>query len=207
MDTIIGQNYFVEEYMDDREDLERSIELLQMELEKFVNMHQDEDLQEADAEVQNEAGFLLYTIGKNFYMLQDYEAAAEYFETGLAFNLDVNDDYVLEMATAYGLSLLNCNKGREAIVLEAVYDFFDGQADFVFMMGLVYMEQNNYEQAVMEFAKASMLMDGKIAGANTYLPQYYTGMAREKQGRIEEARAMYAKAVDYEPARERLANL
>ncbi|MBQ4301144.1 MAG: hypothetical protein II765_06375, partial [Lachnospiraceae bacterium] len=116
MDTIIGQNYFVEEYMDDREDLERSIELLQMELEKFVNMHQDEDLQEADAEVQNEAGFLLYTIGKNFYMLQDYETAAEYFETGLAFNLDVNDDYVLEMATAYGLSLLNCNKGREAIV-------------------------------------------------------------------------------------------
>ena len=125
----------------------------------------------------------------------------------MAFNLDLIDDYLFEMATAYGRSLLNCNKGREAIVLEAVYDFFDGQADFVFMMGLVYMEQNQLEQAIMEFAKASMLMDGKIAGANSYLAQYYTGVAREKQGRIEEARAMYAKAVDYEPARERLANL
>jgi tetratricopeptide (TPR) repeat protein len=164
MDTIIGQNYFVEEYMDDREDLERSIELLQMELEKFVNMHQDEDLQEADAEVQNEAGFLLYTIGKNFYMLQDYETAAEYFETGLAFNLDVNDDYVLEMATAYGLSLLNCNKGREAIVLEAVYDFFDGQADFVFMMGLVYMERINMSRLLWNLPRLQCLWMVRLPG-------------------------------------------
>ncbi|MCR5145565.1 MAG: tetratricopeptide repeat protein [Lachnospiraceae bacterium] len=207
MEEIIAKDYFVEDYIGDVEDVMRSIELLQMELENFVNQHVQEDLQEADAEVQNEAGYLLYTLGKSFYMIEDYAMAAEYFETGLAFNLDPNDQYVLEMVVAYGLALFNSGNGKEAIVLEAVYDMFDGQADFVFMMGLVYMEQKQYEQAIMEFAKASMLMEGAIAGSNSYLSQYYTGRIREEQGRIEEARAMYAKAVDYEPARERLASI
>ena len=56
--------FFVEDFIGDREDVLRSIELLQMELDNFVNQHTDEDLQEAAPEVQNEVGYLLYTLGK-----------------------------------------------------------------------------------------------------------------------------------------------
>ena len=101
MTYTLAKDFFVEDYIGDKEDVLRSIELLQMELEHFVNLHADEDLQEAPEDVQNELGYLLYTLGKSFYIIEDYATAAQYFEMGLAFNLDVRDEYVIEMVKGY----------------------------------------------------------------------------------------------------------
>lgn len=204
MTYTLAKDFFVEDYIGDREDVLRSIELLQMELEHFVNLHADEDLQEASEDVQNELGYLLYTLGKSFYIIEDYATAAQYFEMGLAFNLDVRDEYVIEMVKGYGLSLLNSDQGREGIVLEAVYDDFCAYADFCMLMGLIYFEQKQYEQAVIEFAKATNEKPDAIEGSNSYLSCYYAGQCREKQHRMDEAKEFYRKAGNYEPAKERL---
>ena len=76
MTDIIAKDFFAEDYIGDREDMLRSIELLQIELDNFVNQHAEEDLQEAPFEVQNEVGYLLYTLGKDFYMIGEYATAA-----------------------------------------------------------------------------------------------------------------------------------
>ncbi len=204
MTYTLAKDFFVEDYIGDKEDVLRSIELLQMELEHFVNLHADEDLQEAPEDVQNELGYLLYTLGKSFYIIEDYVTAAQYFEMGLAFDLDVRDEYVIEMVKGYGLSLLNSDQGREGIVLEAVYDDFSAYADFCMLMGLIYFEQKQYEQAVIEFAKATNEKPDAIEGSNSYLSCYYAGQCREKQHRMDEAKEFYRKAGNYEPARERL---
>lgn len=204
MTYTLAKDFFVEDYIGDKEDVLRSIELLQMELEHFVNMHADEDLQEAPEDVQNELGYLLYTLGKSFYIIEDYATAAQYFEMGLAFNLDIRDEYVIEMVKGYGLSLLNSDQGREGIVLEAVYDDFSAYADFCMLMGLIYFEQKQYEQAVIEFAKATNEKPDAIEGSNSYLSCYYAGQCREKQHRMDEAKEFYRKAGNYEPAKERL---
>lgn len=204
MTYTLAKDFFVEDYIGDKEDVLRSIELLQMELEHFVNMHADEDLQEAPEDVQNELGYLLYTLGKSFYIIEDYATAAQYFEMGLAFNLDIRDEYVIEMVKGYGLSLLNSDQGREGIVLEAVYDDFSAYADFCMLMGLIYFEQKQYEQAVIEFAKATNEKPDAIEGSNSYLSYYYAGQCREKQYRMDEAKEFYRKAGNYEPAKERL---
>ena len=204
MTYTLAKDFFVEDYIGDKEDVLRSIELLQMELEHFVNMHADEDLQEAPEDVQNELGYLLYTLGKNFYIIEDYATAAQYFEMGLAFNLDVRDEFVIEMVKGYGLSLLNSDQGREGIVLAAVYDDFSAYADFCMLMGLIYFEQKQYEQAVIEFAKATNEKPDAIEGSNSYLSCYYAGQCREKQHRMDEAKEFYRKAGHYEPAKERL---
>lgn len=204
MTYTLAKDFFVEDYIGDKEDVLRSIELLQMELEHFVNMHADEDLQEAPEDVQNELGYLLYTLGKSFYIIGDYATAAQYFEMGLAFNLDVRDEFVIEMVKGYGLSLLNSDQGREGIVLEAVYDDFSAYADFCMLMGLIYFEQKQYEQAVIEFAKATNEKPDAIEGSNSYLSCYYAGQCREKQHRMDEAKEFYRKAGNYEPAKERL---
>ena len=204
MTYTLAKDFFVEDYIGDREEVLRSIELLQMELEHFVNLHADEDLQEASEDVQNELGYLLYTLGKSFYIIEDYATAAQYFEMGLAFNLDVRDEYVIEMVKGYGLSLLNSDQGREGIVLEAVYDDFCAYADFCMLMGLIYFEQKQYEQAVIEFAKATNEKPDAIEGSNSYLSCYYAGQCREKQHRMDEAKEFYRKAGNYEPAKERL---
>jgi tetratricopeptide (TPR) repeat protein len=204
MTYTLAKDFFVEDYIGDKEDVLRSIELLQIELEHFVNMHADEDLQEAPEDVQNELGYLLYTLGKSFYIIEDYATAAQYFEMGLAFNLDVRDEFVIEMVKGYGLSLLNSDQGREGIVLEAVYDDFSAYADFCMLMGLIYFEQKQYEQAVIEFAKATNEKPDAIEGSNSYLSCYYAGQCREKQHRMDEAKEFYRKAGNYEPAKERL---
>ena len=204
MTYTLAKDFFVEDYIGDKEDVLRSIELLQMELEHFVNMHADEDLQEAPEDVQNELGYLLYTLGKSFYIIEDYATAAQYFEMGLAFNLDVRDEFVIEMVKGYGLSLLNSDQGREGIVLEAVYDDFSAYADFCMLMGLIYFEQKQYEQAVIEFAKATNEKTDAIEVINSYLSCYYAGQCREKQHRMDEAKEFYRKAGNYEPAKERL---
>lgn len=204
MTYTLAKDFFVEDYIGDKEDVLRSIELLQMELEHFVNLHADEDLQEAPEDVQNELGYLLYTLGKSFYIIEDYATAAQYFEMGLAFNLDVRDEFVIEMVKGYGLSLLNSDQGREGIVLEAVYDDFSAYADFCMLMGLIYFEQKQYEQAVIEFAKATNEKPDAIEGSNSYLSYYYAGQCREKQYRMDEAKEFYRKAGNYEPAKERL---
>ena len=204
MTYTLAKDFFVEDYIGDKEDVLRSIELLQMELEHFVNLHAAEDLQEAPEDVQNELGYLLYTLGKSFYIIEDYAIAAQYFEMGLAFNLDVRDEYVIEMVKGYGLSLLNSDQGREGIVLEAVYDDFSAYADFCMLMGLIYFEQKQYEQAVIEFAKATNEKPDAIEGSNSYLSCYYAGQCREKQHRMDEAKEFYRKAGNYEPAKERL---
>lgn len=204
MTYTLAKDFFVEDYIGDKEDVLRSIELLQMELEHFVNMHADEDLQEASEDVQNELGYLLYTLGKSFYIIEDYATAAQYFEMGLAFNLDIRDEFVIEMVKGYGLSLLNSDQGREGIVLEAVYDDFSAYADFCMLMGLIYFEQKQYEQAVIEFAKATNEKPDAIEGSNSYLSYYYAGQCREKQYRMDEAKEFYRKAGNYEPAKERL---
>ena len=204
MTYTLAKDFFVEDYIGDKEDVLRSIELLQMELEHFVNLHADEDLQEAPEDVQNELGYLLYTLGKSFYIIEDYATAAQYFEMGLAFNLDVRDEYVIEMVKGYGLSLLNSDQGREGRVREAVYDDFNAYADFCMLMGLIYFEQKQYEQAVIEFAKATNEKPDAIEGSNSYLSCYYAGQCREKQHRMDEAKEFYRKAGNYEPAKERL---
>lgn len=202
---MIAEEFFRDDMTGDRVDIERSIELYQMELENFVNQHQEEDLQDAPFEVQNEVGFLLYTLGKNFYLIQDYATAAEYFETGLAFNLNVQDEYVIEMVLGYGFALINSEQGRTGVVLEAVADDFEYLADFCFMMGMVYLESKQYEQAVIEFAKAIEGEEHKVEGTKSYLSYYYAGVAREKQNRPAEAREFFAKAApQYQKAANKL---
>ena len=54
--------------------------------------------------MQNELGYLYIHWVRAFISLRDYATAAQYFEMGLAFNLDVRDEFVIEMVKGYGLS-------------------------------------------------------------------------------------------------------
>lgn len=205
---MIAQNYFEEEMSEDEVDIQRGIELYQIELENFVNLHQGEELQEAEPRVQNEVGYLLYLLGKKFYQIKDYATATEYFETGLAFQLDIHEDYVIDMVIGYGLALINSEQGKTGVVLEAVYEDFDYLADFCFLMGMIYLECRQYEQAVIEFAKAVTKEERKIMGAASYLSCYQAGFAREKQHRLQEAKEFYEKAAPKYPlAAEKLEKL
>src|SRR5574344_682102 len=50
--------------------------------------------------------YILYQLGKSYYMLQDYENAYRYFGEGLCQDVDPSLDYVQDMVESYGYTLL-----------------------------------------------------------------------------------------------------
>ena len=100
--------------------------------------------------------YTYYQIGKSYYMQKDYEKASEYFEKGLEYDLNPKLEYVQDMVETYGYSLLNQKRIQEMMFLENVYNEFAVSADYVFLMGLAYMNNGLFDKAIDEFNKAKL---------------------------------------------------
>lgn len=148
--------------------------------------------------------YILYQLGKSYYMAGDYGAACEYFSRGLSFDLNPKLEYVIDMVQSYGYALLNSGQAETALFFENIYEEFGDSADFQFLMGLIYMNNARFEEAVEEFRKATTHRECRIQGVNSYSAYYNIGVIYECLGRTEMAREYYGKCGNYEPALKRL---
>lgn len=148
--------------------------------------------------------YLLFQTGKCYQVLKDYAAACQYFDCGLSYDIDPSLTYVQEMIESYGYCLLEKKEYEAALGLVNVYDVFSHQTDFVFLMGLIYMNNALFEQAVKEFEKAASMKPGKTEGINSYMPNYNIGVIYECTGQIKKAINYYRRCGDYLPAKNRL---
>lgn len=156
---------------------------------------------------QPEDPYLLYQIGKSYQVLKQYKEACKYFNLGLSKDIDPSLAYVQDMIEAYGYSLLELKDYSGALGLLAVYDIFSAHAEFVFLMGLVYMNNALFEQAINEFKKATNMQYAKIEGINSYLANYNIGIIYECMGEKDKARIYYTKCTQYLPAMDRLSKI
>lgn len=148
--------------------------------------------------------YVQYQLGKSFYMQEDYMAACEWFEKALYFDIDVRLEYVQDMVESYGYALLNSGQYEKAMQLLGVYDEFAISADFVYLMGLIYMNNARFTEAIGEFIKASKMSFHKMDGVNSYRAYYNIGVIYECLGQIEKAKEYYSRCGDYELAKKRL---
>ncbi len=148
--------------------------------------------------------YLLYQLGKSYYMARDYDQACQYFSEGLSFDLEPKLEYVIDMVETYGYALINAGRAQEAMFFENIYEEFGSSADFQFLMGLIYMNNACFDVAVEEFLKATMHSECRSKGVNSYLAYYNVGVIYECLGNMSEAKAYYGKCGDYEPAKNRL---
>lgn len=151
--------------------------------------------------------YLLYQTGKCYQILKDYPAACKYFDAGLSCNINPSHAYVQDMIEAYGYCLLELKEYETALGLSNVYDLFASCTDFIFLMGLIYMNNALFEQAIVEFQKAASMNAGKTEGINSYMPNYNIGVIYECTGHISEAIRYYRKCQSYSPALNRLTAL
>lgn len=151
--------------------------------------------------------YLLYQTGKCYQVKKDYATACQYFDAGLSTNIDPALSYVQDMIEAYGYCLLEHKDYETALGLSGVYDLFNQNADFVFLMGLIYMNNALFEQAIVEFQKAASMSYAKVEGINSYLANYNIGVIYECQGQKQQAIYFYKKCGNYVPALERLAQM
>ena len=136
--------------------------------------------------------------------LKDYEKAYEWFNLGLSMDVEPALDYVQGMVESYGYCLLELKRFEEALQLEGIYDIFAVRADFVFLMGLIYMNNGLLDEAIREFKKSTSMEQFCLEGVNSYRSNYNIGVIYECSGHLDEARKYYRKCGGYEMARERL---
>lgn len=151
--------------------------------------------------------YLLYQTAKGYYMANRPEKAVEYFERAISGRVDPRLEWVIDMVETYGYALLDTKQYQRAIQLEGVYEEFCGSADFVFLMGLIYMNNGEFDQGVSQFLKATKMKNAKTRGVNSYKAFYNIGVILECTGRVEEAITYYRKAGDYDRAKKRIAAL
>ena len=164
-------------------------------------------LLEHELETQGPDPYTYYQLGQSYRKLHDYENAFYYFDLGLAMDVDPALDYVQTMVESYGYTLLDLKRNQDALNLLGVYDDFSRRADFVFLMGLIFMNNGLFDESIYEFQKATTIEEFAVDGVNSYKAYYNIGVIYECTGHIKEAKDSYRKCGEYAPALKRLEQL
>lgn len=151
--------------------------------------------------------YLYFQIGQSYNMLHDDEKACYYYGKGLEYNVDPRTEYVQMMVIGYGYALLHLERYDEALQFQNIYEDFSFSADFVCLMGLIYLRNGMILQAMQEFLKATTYETASVEGANSFIPTFNMGCINEVLGNIETAVTLYKKCGNFKPALDRLSEL
>lgn len=144
--------------------------------------------------------YVYFQLGRVYQMLEEHEKACSYLEKGLSFDVNPELAYVNAMVVEYGYELLATGQYQKALTFQNIYDTFAGQADFVYLMGLIYLKNNLFEEALDEFQKATTFDFANEEGANSYLSYYQIGYILKLAGESEMAAKYFRLCGDYPPA-------
>lgn len=151
--------------------------------------------------------YLYLQLGCSFLMLQDNEKACCYFEKALEYQLDPKAEYVQQLVIDYGYTLLCLKRYENALQFKNIYDKFATTADFVCLMGFIYLKNGMNAEAMEEFRNAATFSGSRLKGANSFIPIYQMGYINEMLGDTDNAAALYKQCGDYKPALDRLKEL
>lgn len=148
--------------------------------------------------------YLYFQIGQSYNLIDDSEKACYYYEKALEFDINPDLEYMHEMILAYGNALLDLKRFKDALAFENIYETFNATAEFVCLMGRIYLANGMYIKAMAEFLKATTFKTADTDGANTYIPLYNMGYINELLGNHEDAIRLYESCGDYPPALQHL---
>ena len=169
-----------------------------------IKTHRNIELLNKDLQENGEDPYTLYQLGKSYYMQQDYTEACEYFARALSFDLNPKLEYMIDMVETYGYALINLKQFKEALQYENIYEEFGNRPEFKFLMGLIYMNNEMYQNAIDEFLKATEYEGCQTEGVNTYKAFYNVGVIYECLGDVGKAISYYEKCEGYNKAEERM---
>ena len=158
------------------------------------------ELLKKEIELYPEAADLIYQTAKSVYVAYGPEEALPYYERALELPLDPSVFWVQDMIVCYGYLLLELERYEQAMNLEAVYEDMSGSTDYVFLMGLIHMNNAMFDRAVEEFLRCTSMGADRAVGTNSYKAWYNAGVIEECLGYTEKAGEYYRAAGDYPPA-------
>lgn len=164
-------------------------------------------LLEKDLETHPDNPYTYFQIGQAYNMIHDDENACHYYGKGLSYDVEPTAEYVQMMVIGYGYALLHLNRTEDALRLSEIYDAFAVSADFFTLMGLIYLRNGKYMNALLEFVKALSCNNVHVVGANSFIPSYNIGLINEMMGDKEAALMHYRKCGDFPMALEKIQEL
>lgn len=190
VDITVNHIGYIKEVLNRTNKLNRNIELLN---EAIENNSKDP--------------YLYFQLAKSYYMLKDYKSAITYFNEALRFDLDYRLEYVTDLIETYGYALINNEEYSEALKLEKYYNIYKNNSDFIFLLGLIYMNNAKFSEAVNFFLQCTKFNYSKVEGVTSFLAHYNIGVIYEVLDFKKEAVQYYKLCGEYQPALNRLSGL
>lgn len=148
--------------------------------------------------------YLFFQLGKSYYMLKDFKKACNCFEKSLSYSLDYRLEYVEDLVETYGYSLVECGEYDSALHIKDYFHYYKNSPDFLFLMGIICMNNAMFSQAVDYFDNCTKYEFCKVEGITTFLSYYNIGVIFEVLGYKANAAEYYKLCGDYENAVNRL---
>lgn len=148
--------------------------------------------------------YLFYQLGQAEYLAGNMNEACAYYSKGLEFDVDPSLTYVQLMVINYGETLLATGRYQDALMLEGIYNEFATTADFVCLMGLIYIKNNKPLNAILEFMKALTIKEHFREDTNNTFPRYHIGLIYEAMGNTKDAIAFFKSCGDHPKAKAKL---
>lgn len=160
-----------------------------------------------ELEKEPENPYLYFQIGQSYNMIYDYENSYIYYQKALGYDVNPDEEWVQMMIIAYANALLHTGREADALQLEAVYDAFAVTADFLCIMGQIYLANGQYMKAMMEFVKAIHCPTAREVGTNSFIPTYNIGLINEMMGEKKAALTHYRNCGNFPMAVEKVKEL
>lgn len=141
--------------------------------------------------------YLYYQLGQSFGLCGDTGQEYEYYHKGCSLPLDTSISYVRIMLVSYGYSMLHTHREAQAMELVTYYDRLSSYADYVCLLGCIYLENHEHLKAIRAFRRALTLTEYYIEGSNNAIPWHNLGCIYEALGNAEEALLCYKHAMTY----------
>ncbi|SLM62561.1 Dolichol-phosphate mannosyltransferase in lipid-linked oligosaccharide synthesis cluster [Dickeya aquatica] len=152
-------------------------------------------------ETEPEDPYLLFQLGKSYYLKRDYTAAIQAFQHALRFETNFSYEYMEDLVETYGYALINQGSYAEAMnILD--YESYFSSTDFTFLKALILMNNGQLQLAVNTFLLCTSSPPGNKEGVNSYKANYNIGVIFECAGMQSQALEFYQKCGDYPPARD-----
>lgn len=159
-------------------------------------------LKELDEEPDNP--YIYFQIGQSYLMMRDEVNSLTYFRKAEALHPPVENEYTRILVKNLGEVLLTHDLIDEALELRKYYTVYENNADYLCLIGTIYMQNNEPLKALPEFIKALTAPEYDSPDSRREIPSFYIGHIYQCFGQIDIAISHFEKCGDYTPALERL---
>ena len=141
--------------------------------------------------------YLYYQLGQSYGLCEDAEQEYTYYHKGCSLPLDLSLEYVKIMIVSYGYAMLATGRQKQAMELIRYYDRLSSYADYICMLGCVYLDNHQLLKAIRTFRHALTLTEYHVEGSNNACPWHNLGCIYDALGNEEDALFCYQEALRY----------